>query len=128
MLKDGFAWLTKQYVDFASTEVVYARGYDSVVWPATFDRRLLMLDDGVGGLRMEWTDLDFAGPSAGLDFGDGPVTPQRGDLVYVTAESIARVFEVFPYGTDPCWQFADSHGYQIVVHTKFIAQEPYSLP
>ena len=80
LLKDGLAFLTTQMQQYASEPVTYTRGVDSVLVLAVFGRKLLKLDDGMGGTRLEWTDLDFLiAADADFAFTDGPpITPARG--------------------------------------------------
>lgn len=125
LLKDGLAFLTAQLKAHASETVTYARGYDTVDVQATFGQKLLKLDDGNGGIRMEWTDLDFCVPAADLDFGSGPVEPERGDQIYVTAGSETQVFEVVPFGSDPPWRWSDPHQSMLRIHTKRISTDLY---
>lgn len=128
LLRTGLAWLTGQLKANASEAIVYARGYDSVECRATLGTKLLKLDDGMGGFRMEWTDLDFLIPAADLDFGDGPITPLRGDVVHLTISggSDVQTFEVVPYGgTEAVWRWADPHQSMIRVHAKYIDTEPF---
>lgn len=126
LLKDGLAWLTGQLKAHASEPVTYARGYDAVDVQATLGQKLLKLDDGLGGIRLEWTDLDLLIPAADLDFGSGPVTPERGDLVYLVVAAEVQTFEVAPYGGESCWRWSDPHQSIRRIHAKFVATEPYS--
>ncbi len=127
ILKDGLAFLTAQLKANASQTVTYARGLSSVDVQATFGKKLLKLDDGLGGIRMEWTDMDFLIPAADLKFGSNPITPERGDLIYLTEPYDVQVFEVMPYGSDPAWMWSDPHQSMYRIHAKFIDDEPYSL-
>ncbi len=127
ILKDGLAFLTAQLKANASQTITYARGLNSVDVQATFGKKLLKLDDGLGGIRMEWTDMDFLIPAADLKFGSTPITPERGDLIYLTEPYDVQVFEVMPYGSDPAWHWSDPHQSMYRIHAKFIDDEPYSL-
>jgi len=128
LLKTGLAWLTTKLKDHASQAVTYARGYDSVDVQATLGQKLLQLDDGTGGIRMEWTDLDFLIPAADLTF-DGVtlVIPERGDIIYLVVGSLVESFEVFPFGAEPPWRWADPHQSMLRIHGKHIGEEPYVL-
>lgn len=139
LLRTGLAWLTGQLKTNASEAIVYARGYDSVECRATLGSKLLKLDDGMGGFRMEWTDLDFLIPAADLNFDGFPVIPERGDLVHLTVAPMnpsfndgmdnVQTFEVVPYGgTEAVWRWADPHQSMMRVHTKYIDTELYTPP
>lgn len=121
MLKDGLAWLTQQLKDHASQTVVYVRGYDSVEIQATFGQKLLKIDNGFGGIRLQWTDCDFLLPAADLYFSYGdPIIPHRGDLIYLTIGEQTQTFEVFPFGNEAPWRFSDPNQSMIRVHAKLI--------
>lgn len=130
-MRSALAKLTSVMLAHASQAITYARGTDSVIVPAVIGNMLLKLDDGMGGLRMEYTDLDVIVPTTTLLFGDVPVTPTRGDLVFlpVKGDSEVKVFEVSPYGSEPCYRLADSAGQTAYrIHCKHIDTEPFTLP
>lgn len=124
MLTDGLAYLTGQLRAAASQTVVYGRGGDSVTTTATLGRKLLRLNDDLGGLRMEWTDLDVLIPSAGLILSGTPVVPTRGDFLLVTIGDQVQRYEVRPYGNEPCWRWCDPGQTMIRIHFIFIGVEP----
>ncbi len=121
IIKTGLAWLTGQLRAHAATLVTYERGYDSVDVLATFGPKLLKLDDGQGGVVMEWTDMDFLIRSTDLDFGDGPVEPERGDLITVSTAQDHQTFEASPYGGEPVYRYVDPHQSMIRIHAKRVA-------
>jgi hypothetical protein len=126
LLARGLAWLTGQFQAHASQPVVYRRGVDAVAVCATFGQKLLKLDDGEGGVRMEWTDMDFLIPAASLDFGDGPFLPERGDLIDIDAGATVETFEVAPYGFEAAWRWSDPHRTLVRIHAKHVGTEAYS--
>lgn len=125
VLKTGLAWLTAQLREHAMQDVVYVRGGDRVALRAHFGEKLLRLDDGFGGVRMEWTDLDLLIPAADLVLGGVAAEPERGDLVRVADEASGgtRIYEVAPIGGEPPWRYADPHRSIVRVHTKFVEVE-----
>jgi hypothetical protein len=125
MIRSGLAWLTGQLAAHAAQTVTYARGYDQVDVPATLGAKLLRLDDGMGGIRLEWTDMDFLIPAADLNFEGAMVTPERGDLVHVTVGYDVETYEVRPFGSEPCWRWSDPNHSMIRVHTKRVSTELY---
>ena len=125
LLKSGLAWLTSQLTAHASEIVTYARGYDSTEVHATLGRKLLKLSDEFG-IRIEWTDMDFLIPTVDLAFDGEPFTPLRGDQLFVTIdETTVEQFEVFPFGDEPAWRWADPHHSIVRIHAKHIGSEPY---
>jgi len=59
LLRAGQQWLASKLKSHASSTVVYVRGANQVSVLATIGRTLMKLDDGYGGIRMQWTDRDF---------------------------------------------------------------------
>jgi hypothetical protein len=126
ILADGLAWLTGQLAQWASQTVIYSRGLDSVMVPATFGQKLLRLVDEYGNNSIEWTDMDFVIPAAALYFTYGdPIIPQRGDMIQITQQTQLQTFEVFPYGTDAAWRWSDPHQTIFRIHTKLVETVPY---
>jgi hypothetical protein len=123
LLQTGQEWLADQLKEHASRQVVYQRGATELVVQATIGRTLMKLDDGYGGIRMEWTDRDFLIQAADLLIGAAVVTPERGDRVRETVGVNTSVFEVMAYGDEPPWRFSDPFGKLLRIHTKFIGIE-----
>ena len=123
LLQTGLEWLSDQLKEHASREVVYERGAEQVAVQATLGRTLLKLDDGYGGVRMEWTDRDFLVQAADLVLAGNAVLPQRGDKVRDTVGSQVFVFEVLAPGKEPPWRWSDPFRKTLRIHTKQIATE-----
>jgi hypothetical protein len=123
MLQSGQEWLADQLKQHASRPVVYGRGIEQVSVQATIGRTVLKLDDGYGGVRMEWTDRDFLIQTADMILGAALVTPERGDLIRQTVGANTSVYEVMAYGGEPPWRFSDPFGKLLRIHTKFIGVE-----
>jgi len=84
LLRTGSNWLAEMLKEHASRPVAYRRGADEVSVQATIGRTLLKLDDGYGGVRMEWTDRDFQIHAADLMLAGNAVLPERGDRIRET--------------------------------------------
>lgn len=128
VIKDGLAWLTGQLRDRVSQVVTYARGSDSVDVPAVIEMQMLKIDDGMGGIRIEYTDLEACIPTANLSF-DGltPVEPRRGDLIYRTMPYDVQVFEIMPLDNNADWRWSDPVGQTMRrVRAKHIDTEQFS--
>lgn len=123
MLQSGQEWLADQLKQHASRPVVYGRGIEQVSVQATIGRTMLKLDDGYGGVRIEWTDRDFLIQTADLILGAALVTPERGDWIRETVGANTSVYEVMAYGGEPPWRFSDPFGKLLRIHTKFIGVE-----
>ncbi len=126
MLQSGIVALGQWLKDFAAQPITYSRGAESVDLLASYGAKLLKIDDGAGGIRMEWTDMDFVIPAADFHFPYGDtIEPQRGDLVHMTIEGQVQSFEVLPFGSEPCWRWCDPYHVNIRVHTKHIDTEQF---
>jgi hypothetical protein len=121
LLHDGQAWLADQLHEHVATEVVYRRGAEEVAVRATIGRTLLKLDDGMGGVRMEWTDRDYLIRAEDLALGGSPAPPQRGDQIREVVGTETLVYEVLAPGNEPPWRWADPHRQMYRIHTKQIA-------
>jgi len=123
LLQTGQEWLADQLKEHASRQVVYVRGAQQVAAQATIGRTLLKLDDGYGGVRMEWTDRDFLIQAADLLLGGSPVLPRRGDQIRETVGAQTFVFEVMAPGKEPPWRWSDPFRKMLRIHTKQVATE-----
>ena len=123
LLEAGQQWLAEQLQEHASRSVNFRRGAETIVVQATIGRTLLKLEDGYGGVQMQWTDRDFLIPAADLVLGGFTVTPQRGDRITDTVGAVTSVFEVMAYGGEPPWRYSDPFGNLLRIHTKFIGTE-----
>lgn len=130
MLQEGLAFLTTELEEFASQTVTYETDQGSGDVSATFGQKLLKLQDDIGNLRVEWTDMDFCIPSANLfRIFDQDFIPQRGHLIHLVPKfqpDSVQTFEVAPYGNEGPWKWADPHQSMFRIHTKWIKAEPYS--
>jgi hypothetical protein len=126
MLQKGIEALGQWLKDFASQPVTYQRGTDSVTLQASYGAKLLKIDDGMGGIRLEWTDQDFKFLAADFHFPYGDtIEPKRGDLVHATINGQVETFEVLPFGSEPPWRWSDPYHVNIRVHTKHIDTEQF---
>lgn len=123
LLARGLYWLTSQLQSHAAQPVVYRRGANDVTVLATFGRKLLKLDDGLGGVRMEWTDADFLVPADQLVVLRRRVLPERGDRVIVRRDGRTRVYEVLAPGGEPPWTWSDPYRRMLRIHGKLVSEK-----
>ena len=123
LVQTGSDWLADQLKEHVSRQVVYRRGAQEVAVQATIGRTLLKLDDGYGGVRMEWTDRDFLIHAADLVLGAVAVLPERGDKVRETVGSTTFVYEVMAPGKEPAWRWSDGFRKLLRIHTKQVGVE-----
>lgn len=105
-------------------EVTYHRGASQVtIEKATKGQSRFESDNGFG-LTTEMRTADWLIEAAAIDFGDGPVEPDEGDLVKQTIGSDVIVFEVMaPGGAEPAWRYADPQRTTVRIHSKQVATE-----
>ncbi|GIW56319.1 MAG: hypothetical protein KatS3mg082_2723 [Nitrospiraceae bacterium] len=123
LLQSGSDWLADQLKTHVSREVVYQRGAQQVAVQATIGRTLLKLDDGYGGVRLEWTDRDFLIHTADLALAGTAVLPERGDQIRETAGTQTVIYEVMAPGKEPVWRWSDGYRKLLRIHTKQIGVE-----
>jgi hypothetical protein len=123
LLQTGSDWLADQLKAHAGRPVVYQRGTQQVTVSATVGRTLLKLDDGYGGVQMEWTDRDFLIQAADLVLGGVPTLPQRGDQIRETQGGKTFVYEVMAPGQEPEWRWSDGFRKVLRIHTKQVGTE-----
>jgi hypothetical protein len=120
MLQAGQEWLANQLKTHASNTVVYVRGANQVSVSATIGRTLMKLDDGYGGIRMQWTDRDFLIAPLDLIIAGSAITPERGDTILETVGTKVYTYEVNAPGGEPAWRWSDPHRSLYRIHTKEI--------
>ncbi len=123
LLQSGSDWLAERLKQHASRPIVYRRRADEVTVPATIGRTLLKLDDGYGGVRMEWTDRDFLIHAADLVLAGNAVLPERGDVIRETQGSQTFLYEVMAPGNEPPWRWSDVFRKVLRIHTKQVGVE-----
>jgi hypothetical protein len=123
LVQTGSDWLADQLKEHVSRQVVYRRGAQEVAVQATIGRTLLKLDDGYGGVRMEWTDRDFLIHAADLVLGANTVLPERGDKVRESVGATTFVYEVMAPGKEPAWRWSDGFRKLLRIHTKQVGVE-----
>jgi hypothetical protein len=123
MLEAANQWLAEKLKAHASRPVIYRRGADEVTVQAIVGRTLLKLDDGYGGVRMEWTDRDFLIAADDLILAGQKTLPRRGDQIRETAAGKILVYEVLAPGSEPEWRWSDPHRRLLRIHTKQISEE-----
>ncbi len=113
----GQAWLADQLQTNDSDPVTYCRGRERVDLQATLGKKLLKLQDGRGGFKMQWTDADFLIPVSVLVLSGAEVEPQKGDTIEMESGNETLVFEVLSLIGEPGWH-GDPHATMWRIHTK----------
>ena len=120
LLEWGQSWLNNQLQQFASREVVYQRGVSTLAVQATVGRTLLKLDDGYGGVLLQWTDRDFLIRAEDLVIDGQAILPQRGDTIHEVHSGVTYTYEVLAPGKEPVWKWSDLYRSLLRIHTKQI--------
>ncbi len=123
LLQSGQEWLANQLKIHASSDVIYQRGAGQVSVQAIIGRTLLKLEDGYGGVHMEWTDRDFLIQPTDLVIAGLPILPERGDTIRETQSGKTYIYEVMAPGSEPPWRWSDPHRKLLRIHTKQIGVE-----
>jgi hypothetical protein len=124
LLEWGQSWLNNQLQQFASREVVYQREASTLTVQATVGRTLLKLDDGYGGVLLQWTDRDFLIRAEDLVIAGQTILPQRGDRVHEVQSGVTYTYEVLAPGKEPVWKWSDLYRSLLRIHTKQIQVQP----
>jgi hypothetical protein len=124
LLEWGQSWLNNQLQQFASREVVYQREASALTVQATVGRTLLKLDDGYGGVLLQWTDRDFLIRAEDLVIAGQTILPQRGDRVHEVQSGVTYTYEVLAPGKEPVWKWSDLYRSLLRIHTKQIQVQP----
>ena len=123
MLRAGQEWLANQLKTHASSTVVYLRGLNQTSVMAIIGRTLMKLEDGYGGVHMQWIDRDFLIAPSDLVLAGLQVLPERGDTIRESLDGKVYIYEVNAPGSEPPWRWSDPHQKLLRIHTKQIGIE-----
>ena len=123
MLRAGQEWLANQLKTHASSTVVYLRGLNQTSVMAIIGRTLVKLEDGYGGVHMQWIDRDFLIAPSELVLAGLQVLPERGDTIRESLDGKVYIYEVNAPGSEPPWRWSDPHRRLLRIHTKQIGIE-----
>jgi hypothetical protein len=77
---------------------------------------------GADGSLITIRSQDFLILAELYDFGDGPVEPQRGDLVTHEQDDGEHIYELLDIPGAPAWRFADAYQQRLRLHTNEITK------
>lgn len=95
-------------------QIVYRRGSSQVSLSAATGKTRFEIDDGYGGVRIIWNDMDFLIACEDLILNGVRTLPQRNDII--ETENGLRYEVVAPAGASE-WEYADPYQLLIRVHT-----------
>jgi hypothetical protein len=116
LLNDAVQWIAERLHAYASRQVTYSRGTESVTLSATAGKTLFEVDRG-GGVVEHSESRDFLVRAAELILSGAPVLPQRGDRI----ADAGQVYEVMAPGNEPHYRFADPYRTMLRIHTRQVS-------
>lgn len=114
LLALGAEMLDRVRRDNLSSPVLYGRGADSVTLAAAVGKTPWNLVDPGTGMVTQVESRDFIFSAADLILAGSLTQPARGDRITVGND----VYELLPFGGEPCWRYGDHGNNMIRVHTK----------
>lgn len=118
LLATGNDWLASKLKAHASSAITYTRGASSVTIQATIGRHVPAALGTIEGGEVETFATVFTFDRVDLDFGSGPVVPDRGDVIAFTREGVTFTFDILPTDADRHWKEADAFGKRLEVNAK----------
>lgn len=120
MLQRGAAWLAGQLHQHASHSAAYLRGGVPVALvPATVAKNTYQVTDIETGVVTNVIAFDFTIRRKLLKTVEGSqIEPREGDQIRITLNSLTMTYEVLPVGDRQCWEWADTSGILVLIHTK----------
>lgn len=122
LLGTAAAWLEGKRKKFATIDVTYRRGEDSVEVKATVGRTTFE-QDNADGIILRNEARDYLITAADLILDGDTVLPAIGDRIEETSGDITFIYEVLPIGSQQCWRYSDEYRLTLRIHTKLIARE-----
>jgi hypothetical protein len=120
LLSTGATWLEAQRRAHLTKPVVYRRGTQEAVVPATVGKTTFEVLTAGGVLeRVESRDYLIAAADLAA-FGQ----PQRGDRVIEDTGGSRHTAEVMAPGREPHWRWSDVNRLAYRIHTKHLTSEP----
>lgn len=118
LLRSGIAWLGSQLKANASSWIAYEQGSNAVDILATIGRHVPANAGTIDGAEVDTFSTVFTFDRVDLDFGGGPVEPQRGDVIRFEDNGTTFVFEVMPTDDGRHWKQSDAFGERLEVAAK----------
>jgi hypothetical protein len=117
LLNAGSRWLSDVLHEYASRQVTYVRGPDSVTLTAVIGQQEFLIGTGPGRSKLIRSDRDFFIKAAELKLGGELVTPEKGDKVL----DFDGTYELASFNDEP-WFQADQDGIELQCHTRRVAR------
>jgi hypothetical protein len=122
-LENGAAWLSQQLDQFASVEITYQRGNQSLTFPATKGRTSFEQVDANNVIAII-ESRDFIVTAGRLVFAGQATNPNAGDRIIETRNGVQSIYEVNAFGNQQPFRQCDPYGIKLRVHSKLISESP----
>ena len=118
LLQDAASWLGDRLKESVGRQVTYVRGaaQSEPITGTPAQQQYDVFDEGGIGTTVLAYDWTFTRDC--LEIAGTPINPRAGDRITETLEGVAVAFEVVPLGKRPCYEWLDTSGILILVHTK----------
>lgn len=97
--------------------LIYGRGDREISIDAIPAESVFEIESSSGTI-IEYRTTDFIVQQTDIDFGQGPVPPNRKDRVTLVRNGTSHVFEVLPEPSLQHFRETDSYGFCYRIHTK----------
>lgn len=122
LLSRATAWLGRVRHSHAAKSISYRRGSASITLMATPGNNPAFIDSAEQ-VNTTVEERDWLFRPADLVLDGRTTKPQRGDVIVVTENSEARMFQVAATSGEQAWRYGDVNANWIRVHTKFIGND-----
>lgn len=121
LMQRGATWLGSKLQTAGGRAVVYRRGASltcALTATPQMHKRIVMVD----GLPVETVVYSWTVTASELRFSGERFEPRAGDLVIETLNDSAKEWELLDLDDKtPCWEWADSSGILLLIHTKDVS-------
>jgi hypothetical protein len=122
LLGTAATWLEGKRKAFATIDVTYRRGEDSITVKATVGRTTFE-QDNADGIILRNESRDYLITAADLLLDGETVLPAIGDRIEETSGETTFIYEVLPIGSQQCWRYSDDYRLTLRIHTKLLSRE-----
>jgi len=123
LLQESSQWLEDNRDEKRTITVDYDRDGDVISdVNATVGKHIFEIINGFGIIE-RWESRDYLILSEDLNFGSGPVVPERGDEIRETVGSIVYIYEIMAPSGEDFYMYSDPFRQTLRIHTKQVRTE-----
>jgi len=123
LLQESSQWLEDNRNERRTILIDYSRDTSVIAGMSATVGKTLFEITNVYGIIERWESRDYLILSADLDFGAGPVLPDRGDDIRETVGSTVFVYEVMAPSGEDFYVFSDPFRQTLRIHAKQVRTE-----